>query len=123
MAQLFYKFTINLTKASILLLYIRLFSHIVWFRKTVTAVLTFVLLYAVASILATVFECLPIARTWDHSIKGYCINLTAFWFANGITMIVEDFAVLVLPIKIIIDLQVPLGKKVSLFLLFGLGAL
>ena len=38
-------------------------------------------------------------------------------------MIVEDFAVLVLPIKIIIDLQVPLGKKVSLFLLFGLGAL
>ena len=90
--QITYKFTINLTKTSICLLYLRIFSteDKARFRRTVYIVMAYVLLYAVASIIATIFECTPVPRIWNKTIPGTCINLTAFWYANAAANMLGD---------------------------------
>ncbi|KAK3174183.1 hypothetical protein OEA41_001427 [Lepraria neglecta] len=90
--QITYKFTINLTKTSICLLYLRIFSteDKARFRRTVYIVMAYVLLYAVASIIGTIFECTPVPRIWNKTIPGTCINLTAFWYANAAANMLGD---------------------------------
>ncbi|MCJ1265316.1 hypothetical protein MMC22_005192 [Lobaria immixta] len=118
--QILYKFTINLTKTSILLLYLRIFPH-KSFRKAVYGLLVFVIGYAVASIVATVFQCTPIARTFDHDTPGTCINLTAFWYANAGANILGDFAILALPMPVVNSLHLPRRQKLGLMVVFALG--
>lgn len=120
--QIIYKFTINLTKISILLLYLRIFPN-KSFRKAVYGLLVFVIGYAVASITATTFQCTPVARTFDHDIPGTCINNTAFWYANAGANILSDFAILALPMPVVNSLHLPRRQKLGLMVVFALGGL
>lgn len=122
MAQILYKFTINLTKTSICLLYLRIFPS-VKFRRTVYAVMTSVLLYAVASIVATIVQCSPLERIWNASVQGTCINFTAFWYANATANIVGDFAILGLPMPVVRSLHLPQRQRLGLMVVFALGGL
>ena len=121
-AQILYKFTINLTKTSICLLYLRIFPNL-RFRRLVYVLLTFVVLYAFASIIATIAQCTPLERAWDHSVKGSCINLTAFWYANAAANILGDCLILGLPMPVIKSLKLPRRQRVGLILVFALGGL
>jgi len=120
--QIFYKFTINLTKTSILLLYLRIFSAKSVCRW-VYVTLGYVLCYAVASIFATIFQCTPIPRIWNHGLEGDCINLTAFWYANAASNIFSDIVILTLPMPLIGGLQLPRRQKFGLIFVFALGSL
>lgn len=120
--QIIYKFTINLTKTSILLLYLRIFPK-KSFRKLVYGMLVFVIGYAVASVVATIFQCTPVARTFDHTIPGTCINLTAFWYSNAAANILGDFIILALPVPEVISLHLPLRQRLGLIAVFLLGGL
>ncbi|MCJ1464379.1 hypothetical protein MMC07_002992 [Pseudocyphellaria aurata] len=118
--QIIYKFTINLTKTSILLLYLRIFPN-KSFRKAVYGLLVFVNGYAVASIIATIFQCTPVVRAFDHGSPGSCIDLTAFWYANASANILGDFAILALPMPVINSLHLPRRQRIGLMMVFALG--
>lgn len=118
-----YKLTINLTKTSICLLYLRIFGHAKIFRRTVYCVMAFVLSYAVASIVATLIECTPLSRIWNKKIPGTCINLTAFWYSNAAANITGDVIIFLLPMRQIAALQMPFNQKVGIRLIFLLGLL
>ncbi|KAL8859974.1 MAG: hypothetical protein Q9178_003523 [Gyalolechia marmorata] len=120
-SQIFYKATINSTKISIIFLYRRIFTNIVWFRRLTCVIMIYIAFYAIATILATIFQCTPIKRAIDHSLPGHCLNNTGFWFANAINNIVTDIITLVLPQPLIHRLQMPKGIKVGLYMIFGLG--
>ena len=124
-SQLVYKLTINLTKTSICLLYLRIFStgDKVNFRRFVYCVMAYVLLYAFASIVATIFQCHPIERVWDKKIPGSCINLTAFWYANACANIIGDIGIFILPMPVIRSLNLPGREKWGLTMVFALGFL
>ena len=81
-AQIFYKLTINLTKASILLLYLRIFVQR-WFRISSYILMTLILAYMVATTGASIWQCNPIAGAWDKSLRPKCISLTKNWYANA----------------------------------------
>lgn len=117
--QILYKFTINLTKLSILAFYLRVFSKH-WFRVTcgITAIVVF--LYGVISITVTIFQCIPTNRVWDKRIAGTCINLTTFWYANAIYNILTDVAIMVTVPSVIWVLDLTKKQRVSLIALFGL---
>ena len=85
--------------------------------------IVYVLLYALASIVATVFQCTPVSRAWNHAIEGRCINLTQFWYTNAGQNILGDFSILALPLLPIWDLQLPRRHKWGLTLVFLLGFL
>ena len=85
--------------------------------------MAYVILYAFASIVATIVQCTPIKRIWDHSVPGTCINLTAFWYANASANIIGDFLILALPMPVIRSLQLPRRQRLGLVMVFALGGL
>ncbi|KAH7350619.1 integral membrane protein [Rhexocercosporidium sp. MPI-PUGE-AT-0058] len=120
-AQGFYKLTINLTKASILLLYLRIFVQKP-FRVTCYVMLGIVLSYMVATWFATIFQCTPIPRAWNKSIPGTCIDITKNWYANAGFSIATDVIILVLPMPILYTSRLPPNQKRALMFVFALGA-
>ncbi|KAK4173787.1 hypothetical protein QBC36DRAFT_348456 [Triangularia setosa] len=90
-AQTFYKLTINLTKASILLLYLRIFPKQL-FRTT----------------------------CFDRSIPGTCISITANWYANATFSITTDLIILGLPMHSIYTSHLPTSQKLALMAVFAL---
>ena len=120
--QIFYKFTINFTKLSICLLYLQIFSGRV-FRILVYIVMSYIVLYGIASIFVTIFQCTPISHVWDKTEQGYCISLTAFWYAGAVANIIGDVAVLILPMRPTWELAIPKRQKIGLMVVFALGSL
>ncbi|KAK3356460.1 integral membrane protein [Lasiosphaeria hispida] len=119
-ADIFYKLTINLTKASILLLYLRTFDK-KWFKKACYVSLGVVLTFMVATTATSIGQCSPVSRIWDPSSSGSCINLTAYWYANSGITIVTDVLLLVLPFQPIHASHMPSGQKVALMVVFAFG--
>ncbi|KAL2367032.1 hypothetical protein RJZ56_000119 [Blastomyces dermatitidis] len=118
--QLGYKFTLNFSKMSILLLYRRLFATRK-FQISVNIVFTFVVLYFIASVVANLLECRPVEKNFDMAIPGKCINITAHWFANAISTSSSDIVTLLLPMPVIHRLRLPPRQKYALMGIFALG--
>ncbi|KAK3693445.1 integral membrane protein [Podospora appendiculata] len=120
-AQAFYKLTINLTKTSILILYLRIFVQR-WFRIICYTLLGIILAYMVATFCSSVFQCTPIPRAWDKSIPGTCISITTNWYANAGFSIATDILILGLPMYPINASHLPRTQKIALMVVFALGS-
>ncbi len=121
-AQIFYKITINLTKASILLLYLRIFLQR-WFRICCYIFMSIILSYMLATVVASIWQCNPIRGAWDKSTHPSCISLTKNWYANAAFSIITDVAILLLPMQPIWSSNLPIGDKRALVFVFALGGL
>lgn len=121
MAQVTYKAAINLVKCCILLLYLRLFHIVNWFRFSCWGLLAIVTMYCTASILVTIFQCRPIMRAFDKTIPGVCIDTAKFWFANAGFSIATDIIILLLPMPLVWKLEVPTAQKLALVGVFTVG--
>jgi hypothetical protein len=83
-----------------------------------------VTLYGIETFLTGVFQCTPVAYFWDLTIPGgKCVDRWALYFANGGINIVTDFLILLLPVFILKDLQVPKLQKMFLMAIIALGGL
>jgi len=121
-AQAFYKLNINLTKASILLLYLRIFI-VKRFRIICWIMLAIVVSYMIASTCAAIFQCTPIPRAWDKTVPGTCISITMNWYANAGFSIATDVIILLMPMPIIYSLRLQRNQKAGLMFVFALGGL
>ncbi|KAK2605594.1 hypothetical protein N8I77_008420 [Diaporthe amygdali] len=121
-AQIFYKLTMNLTKISILLLYMRIFEVFAWFRWVGRTLIGIVTAYMIAAFFAAVFQCTPVQRAWDKSVPGTCISIEKNWYANAGFSIATDAIILLLPIKPVLSLKLPVGEKIAVLGVFVLGA-
>ena len=121
-AQIFYKVTINLTKISILILYLRIFVQ-KWFRVSCYVLISIVASYMVATTVAAIFQCNPISGAWDKSSHPTCISLTKNWYANAGFSIGTDIVILCLPMQPLWASKLPITQKRALMLVFALGSL
>ncbi|KAK3358071.1 hypothetical protein B0T25DRAFT_176443 [Lasiosphaeria hispida] len=121
MCQITYKTSINLTKCSILLLYIRLFGNVRWIKWVCWFLVISVGMYCVASVVATVFQCDPVPRAFNKLIPGVCINNATFWYANAGFNIATDVIILLIPMPLVWQLQIPRIQKAALIVVFALG--
>ncbi|KAI0379556.1 hypothetical protein F5Y04DRAFT_271863 [Hypomontagnella monticulosa] len=121
LCQVTYKACINLTKASILLLYLRLFSNTKWLRWACRFMLMIVVMYCIASVTATIFQCTPVDKAFDKGLKGTCIDNGEFWYANAGFSIATDVIILLLPMPLVYALQIPRVQKAALIMVFALG--
>ncbi|CAP92218.1 Pc13g11490 [Penicillium rubens Wisconsin 54-1255] len=109
-------------KMSILLLYLRIFIQR-WFRITCYALLVIIAFYMVAAFFASIFQCTPVARAWNKTIPGSCINITTNWYANAGFSIATDIIILTLPMYPLYKSKIVLKRKIALMGVFALGAL
>ncbi|KAJ3498114.1 hypothetical protein NLG97_g1375 [Lecanicillium saksenae] len=120
-AQAPYKVTICLNKVATILLYLRIFSS-PRFRVAAFTIMGVVIAAGIGSIFATIFQCVPVAGAWNHSIKAQCIDSGQFWVAYAVMNVLTDFMVLVLPMPMVRGLKFGKRDKVMLYGLFLLGS-
>ncbi|KAG9676085.1 hypothetical protein KCU95_g16301, partial [Aureobasidium melanogenum] len=108
-------------KLSLLISYLR----VAGFNRTYATVVWTVLVSVVISqILFTILlsvGCQPIAKQWDPSIPGKCLNALPIYFALGGTSLGWDLIIIVLPFPILRRLQLDSHRKIALFAVFSLG--
>lgn len=89
------------------------------------AIMVFVAIYSLLSILLFTLGCKPVAATWDVSLmeEAKCIDQMAFVYANAAFNIFSDVLTLILPIKLCWSLQTSLKQKFLLLLVLAMGSL
>lgn len=112
------------TKASLLLLYYRLFSPSRRFRVAVYIGTASVFCQWFSLTLTSIFQCQPVAAFWNRRIQGAkCIDLPRFTIVSGVLNLLTDVLILCLPIPMVWGLHTTNIQKVTLTGLFLLGIL
>lgn len=122
-AQTPYKIALGFTKASIVLLYLRIFITET-FQRVGKIYLVFIAAWTIASVLVTILQCIPIQATWNKKITSKtCLDKNSWWYAFAAINTVTDFLVAILPIPAIRRLKLSKRDRIGLFCVFGVGAL
>jgi hypothetical protein len=86
----------------------------------------YVIAYAVAAILGTLLQCLPIHYGRDRILgvaQGRCVDIKAQAISMAALNSLADVALLVLPMPTLWSLRLPLKEKLGLCMIFSLGIL
>ncbi|KAL5120683.1 hypothetical protein ACEQ8H_001432 [Pleosporales sp. CAS-2024a] len=122
-AQLFYNPILALVKCSILVFVLRIGRRRPRLPCMVYSVIAITVLQAIAVFFAVVFQCLPIAASWDAALRptAKCIDVS-FYVIMSIVTVLTDLMVLALPFYVFLGLQIGRGAKVAVLCCFGSGA-
>ena len=110
-------------KLSILCLYYRVFSENRQLRMTVIILHIFYTGWVITAVALFIFRCLPIETSWDPSVSGNCIDLVSILVGTSVPLIISDLTLVILPIKVIRNLQLPSQTKLGICFIFALGSL
>ncbi|OJJ00107.1 hypothetical protein ASPVEDRAFT_39496 [Aspergillus versicolor CBS 583.65] len=116
-----YNLTLQLTKISMIILYLRLFPTKVYRRVLMTILVVFVgvTLYMV---IGTFLVCVPVHEFWStQTDHPGCNSRTAVWLVNAGLQITSDFVIVILPMPLLVKLRIPLRQRICLMLIFALG--
>lgn len=80
------------------------------------ACLALTIAWAVAAVLAIIFECAP-PRVWDY--HGQCANQWGLYLSNSLWNILTDIALILLPFFLMRNVQVSAQKRWVVIALFG----
>ncbi|KAI8626579.1 hypothetical protein F5Y19DRAFT_220767 [Xylariaceae sp. FL1651] len=121
-----YSVTLPLLKASILLEWTRLFvphgtRNVFWWLCI--GLVAVQLSFLVASVLGLVFACIPYQKNWDFTVPGRCIQKSRLEITSAAIHLASDLVILVLPQKVIWNLQMSFRKKLGVSVIFSLGVL
>jgi hypothetical protein len=120
-----YFLCITLVKLALLLFYLRIFPS-TQVRRLLWSSIIFTMLYGIAYILAGIFVCSPIEYFWlgwDGAHQGHCINWNALGYSNAALGILMDVWMLAIPLAPLRKLSLNFRTKVSVGIMFSLGAM
>ncbi|KAL2751869.1 hypothetical protein ACRALDRAFT_1083809 [Sodiomyces alcalophilus JCM 7366] len=109
-------------KASILILYHRMFRPERWFRVCLYITLA-ILFGAYWMTVPLCFNyCMPHnGAPWELSILENCNHLATPGLVQAAVNIAADIAIFVLPLPIVLNLHLPMGKKIGIAAIFATG--
>lgn len=113
---------VDVTKASILLQYLRIFQTR-GIRISAYCLLAALVPALLWGILGGVFLCDPVSKLWNPRQEGSCMSLRRYWLSTAGVNIVLDFATVLLPLPSIWRLRLPTRQKYGLVMVFVLGFL
>ncbi|CAI7652713.1 unnamed protein product [Penicillium glandicola] len=117
-----YNASLAFTKFSVLLQYLRIFPGKP-FRLACYAMMAIVTAYSSWAIVSGFVPCVPVAKFWNRELPGNCLNFEAVWFFNASMNIATDIALLLLPMPLLSQLQLPRTQKIALMGVFAIGIL
>ncbi|RJE18659.1 integral membrane protein [Aspergillus sclerotialis] len=115
-----YNASLACSKFSILFQYLRIFPGRA-FRLACYIVMLIVGLYSTWAFVSGYLNCVPVAKFWDHSIPGHCLSFEALWFFNAGMNIATDVTLMILPMPLLSQLQLPRMQKLALMGVFAVG--
>lgn len=119
-----YSLTITSVKISLLVLYRRVFDTLA-FRKRSLIVGLACLLWGVIAIFTTIFQCRPLTAAFDPAslFTYHCIDIERYYIGMVASNLGIDIVMLVLPLHMVWNLQLPLSQRVALSGIFSIGLL
>ncbi|KAF2831740.1 hypothetical protein CC86DRAFT_282469 [Ophiobolus disseminans] len=121
--EVLYFLQIALLKLTLLFFFLRIFPKPV-IRQLLWATVAFNVLWGLAFVVTSIFQCQPISyywTSWDKEGHGKCVNINALAWSNAIISIVLDVWMLALPLFEVLQLQLSWRKKVSVAMMFFVG--
>ena len=115
---------ISLTKASALFFYSRVFTtHDPRFRWALWTTQGLVLAWLISLLIATIWLCVPVQKSWLPTISGHCQNMHTLWLGSASSSVVIDLIILFFPMPMLWSLQLKLSRKIFIsgVLLCGYG--
>ncbi|KAI1634289.1 hypothetical protein F4809DRAFT_534434 [Biscogniauxia mediterranea] len=119
--------TICLIKAAILIEWDRIFvprgvrNYFFWTSRVILAIHV---LFHLSWIMAENLGCTPYQKIWDETIaEGTCIDQKLLYTPAAIVNLITNFVVLLLPQKVIWDLQLSPRNKIGVSVVFAVGIL
>ena len=121
MGQILWAVSVFFIRASVIVLYIRVFQ-IRSFRLTGYIVHGLNAAFFVSTVLAACLICRPLVFSWDHSIPGgKCGDQKKLDLYIGMSNLLMDVTVVLLPMPVLWRLQMAWSKKAVLSGMFSLG--
>ncbi|KAL2216001.1 hypothetical protein M432DRAFT_647162 [Thermoascus aurantiacus ATCC 26904] len=105
-------------KLSLLFSYLRIGGFVKSYAYIIYGVIVLVICNQIIFTCVISFACHPIAKQWDPSLPGSCINTIASYYGTSLGF---DVIIIVLPIPVLLTLQLKKRQKIVLIGLFGLG--
>ncbi|KAI3575475.1 hypothetical protein IWW34DRAFT_822618 [Fusarium oxysporum f. sp. albedinis] len=110
------------SKMALALFYRRL-SPQRWWKWSVYSVFFLVAGYNLAILLVILFGGTPFKKSWDLTIlEGSCVDRGAVYICTAALGILSDLILLVMPLPMILQLQMPRRQKAGLVVLFIIGS-
>ena len=122
-AENIYVVDLALSKLSILAFYLRVFQGYFYFRVAVFVTIALVAGSTATLSVLTIFQCQPLAYSWNKDLHGTCLDINALAYANAAMSILQDLIIVTLPIPVVLRLNMAKGKKLSVAFMFILGSL
>ena len=122
-SQITYNFVTNLAKLSILFLYKRVFNlRLMWFRIAWWCCITLVAINFLVLLTVNLSQCAPHppSALWNNRVLCGGFNKTSA-VAMGFINAAIDLTILILPIRMTWNLQMPKKQKIAISSVFGLG--
>ncbi|KAI9883561.1 MAG: hypothetical protein M1823_004659 [Watsoniomyces obsoletus] len=122
--DMLYLIAIMSAKLSILMLYLRLFQVKKLFRTACYILMVITVGYCVSFFFMYAFNCRPLKKTWNalDPTPGTCIDVIMMHYVVGSFNIATDFAILLLPMPLVWQLQLKMSQKIGLLGIFATGA-
>jgi uncharacterized membrane protein len=94
-----------------------------WFR--IAAYITTVLsvMWALGTIIMILTICQPLPKFWNYAMPGKCGDLVNILLLFGALDVVLDVIIMLLPIPMVYQLQMPFANKIGLAAIFAMGLL
>ena len=121
--QIVYFTNAVITKASLLLLYYRIFGVIRGFRWFLWVSAFLIVAFFITCSVLSIAACSPVSKVWDRSQPGHCIDKVAFFRWSGVVNMLLDFLVLCLPFPMAWRVNTTIRQKCILSGIFLLGGL
>ncbi|EHA54536.1 hypothetical protein MGG_01398 [Pyricularia oryzae 70-15] len=118
-----FSFGTALAKCSFAVLYLRLIPnrYVQWLNR---GIIFYVLCQAIEETFVNIFQCRPVAKAWDPSLEGTCINIETMWWFGFVSNICTDWILFLEPMPFIWGLQlISVTKKIGLSFMLSLGLL
>ena len=122
-SQITYNFVTNLAKLSILFLYKRVFNlRLMWFRISWWCCIALVAINFLVLLIVNLLQCAPHppSALWNNRAECMGFNKTSA-VAMGFINAAIDLTILILPIRMTWNLQMPKKQKIAISSVFGLG--
>ncbi|KAI4612497.1 hypothetical protein J4E80_007231 [Alternaria sp. BMP 0032] len=123
MAALIFYFSVNwAVKHSLLIFYTEL-TFEPWARRCIFIMHIVAFSFGLTCVVTSIFQCIPVAKWWDPTIEGYCINLSDFSYFNSVFMVACDAVLYILPVIFTWNVKLRRHHRIAVNFLFALGGL
>ncbi|KAI0552506.1 hypothetical protein F4679DRAFT_534337 [Xylaria curta] len=119
-----YSVAILLVKTAILIEWIRVFVPLprrTWFYWTCLSILGINILFYIAVLISWALACRPFSRFWNKIIPGQCIDIKIVALVTAVIDLILDIATLLLPQRIIWNLNMSTKRKLGISAVFTVG--